>query len=92
MAAADKTTESQNPVVLADQASDADRLWSISLQARLDEVRAVFQRYPLIAALKATIAAATDDPGWRRVRPPLTALREAQRAELLAALAAHDLP
>lgn len=37
LAAADKTTESQNPVVLADQASDADRLWSISLQARLDE-------------------------------------------------------
>lgn len=85
-------TANVNPAAIAELCREWRSPQADALQARLDEVRAVFQRYPMIAALKATIAAATDDPGWRRVRPPLTALREAQRAELLAALAAHDLP
>jgi EAL domain-containing protein (putative c-di-GMP-specific phosphodiesterase class I)/CHASE2 domain-containing sensor protein len=37
LAAVDKTTESDNPVILANQASDEERRWNISLQARLDE-------------------------------------------------------
>jgi EAL domain-containing protein (putative c-di-GMP-specific phosphodiesterase class I)/CHASE2 domain-containing sensor protein len=37
LAAADKTTEAGNPVILANQASDEERRWNISLQARLDE-------------------------------------------------------
>jgi EAL domain-containing protein (putative c-di-GMP-specific phosphodiesterase class I)/CHASE2 domain-containing sensor protein len=37
LAAADKTTEAGNPVVLANRASDEERRWNISLQARLDE-------------------------------------------------------
>lgn len=37
LAAVDKTTEASAPVILANQASDEERRWNISLQARLDE-------------------------------------------------------
>jgi EAL domain-containing protein (putative c-di-GMP-specific phosphodiesterase class I) len=37
LAAVDRTTEADNPVILANQASDEERRWNISLQARLDE-------------------------------------------------------
>lgn len=57
-----------------------------ALQSALDEVRAAYQRHPMIPALKAAVAAFTGDAEWRRVRPPLTALDDAQRSALL-----HDL-
>jgi EAL domain-containing protein (putative c-di-GMP-specific phosphodiesterase class I) len=37
LAAVDKTSEASGPVVLANRASDEERRWNISLQARLDE-------------------------------------------------------
>ncbi len=37
LAAVDKTSEAMDPVILANQASDEERRWSISLQARLDQ-------------------------------------------------------
>jgi len=37
LAAVDKTSEAVNSVILANQASDEERRWNISLQARLDE-------------------------------------------------------
>lgn len=40
---------------------------------------------PVVAALKAKIAEQTGNPGWNRLRPPLTALSEAQRAALMTA-------
>jgi hypothetical protein len=35
-------------------------------------------------AVKAVIAARTGEPSWRNLRPPLEALSEAARADLLA--------
>lgn len=64
---------------------EADRL-----QAEITATRAVLQRLPMIAALKATVAHFASDPGWRTVRPPLVELTEAQEAELLAGLAARS--
>jgi 4-hydroxy-tetrahydrodipicolinate synthase len=55
-------------------------------QAALDKVRAVFQKYPMIPALKAAIAHHTADPGWATVRPPLVALSALQQGALLQAL------
>ena len=52
------------------------------LQADLDAVRAAHSRYPMIAALKATIATYAGDPGWARLRPPLIELDRAQMAAL----------
>ena len=51
------------------QASDAD-----AQQARLDEIRGTFQKFPMIPALKAAIAHYGSDPAWATVRPPLVNL------------------
>ena len=51
------------------QASDAD-----AQQARLDEIRGTFQKFPMIPALKAAIAHYGSDPVWATVRPPLVNL------------------
>lgn len=56
-------------------------------QDALNAIRARFTAYPLIPAMKAAIAAATDDPAWCRVRPPLEPLDAAQQAALRASLA-----
>ena len=79
-------TANVNPAAIADlartwQASDAD-----AKQAALDAVRAVFQKLPMIPALKAAIAHYGGDDGWAAVRPPLMALTAEQRAGLVAAL------
>jgi len=56
--------------------------------------RAVFQKYPMISALKAAIAHWGKDPGWCTVRPPLTELNPAQTRALLEELAVRgfDMP
>ena len=45
-------------------------------QSKLIRVRKIFQRYPMIAALKAVLAAANNDENWRNVRPPLSPLAD----------------
>jgi 4-hydroxy-tetrahydrodipicolinate synthase len=63
-------------------------------QARLDEIRGIVQRYPMIPALKATVARYGGDASWVTVRPPLVALTTEQRAALAADLgrAAFAMP
>ncbi|WP_144151386.1 dihydrodipicolinate synthase family protein [Paraburkholderia sp. BCC1885] len=56
-------------------------------QQQLDTTRAVFQRFPMIAAMKAAIAWQAGDPGWANMRPPLVELDAAQREDLQASLA-----
>ncbi len=55
-------------------------------QARLDEIRGVFQRFPMIPALKAAIANYGHDPAWATVRPPLVDLTAEQAKALVAEL------
>lgn len=71
------------------QAADAD-----AQQAALDRTRALFQRHPIIAAMKAAIAWKSGDEGWAALRPPLVPLAAAARRELEAALSAagFDIP
>jgi len=54
--------------------------------AAVNDVRATFARWPMIAAMKAAIAQATGDPAWRALRPPLRELGERETAALLGAL------
>ena len=56
------------------------------VQARLDVIRGVFQKFPMIPALKAAIAHHGGDAGWSTVRPPLVALTPAQANALVAEL------
>src|SRR5215471_11146492 len=63
------------------RAADAD-----AQQTRLDVIRGVFQRFPMIPALKSAIAHHGGDAGWGPVRPPLVSLTEAQAKALAAEL------
>ena len=55
-------------------------------QARLDEIRGVFSKFPMISALKAAIAHYGGDAAWATVRPPLVALTPEQTTALAAEL------
>ena len=57
-------------------------------QDELDVVRNIFQKFPMIPAMKAAIADQTGDNDWAVVRPPLVDLHASQRSELKSALAA----
>jgi 4-hydroxy-tetrahydrodipicolinate synthase len=63
-------------------------------QAALDKTRAIFQKRPMIAAMKAAIAAKSGDAAWANLRPPLVELPEPQRVELMHELHADgfDIP
>ena len=63
------------------QSADAD-----AQQARLDEIRSVFQKFPMIPALKAAIAHHGGDASWGTVRPPLVDLSAEQAKALMAEL------
>ncbi len=55
-------------------------------QARLDEVRGVFEGFPMIPAMKAAIAHFAGDGVWKNVRPPLMNLPDDATNKLLAEL------
>ena len=55
-------------------------------QASLNALRDIVQSQPMIPALKAIVARYSGVEGWRRLRPPLVELTDAQCAELYAAL------
>lgn len=57
-----------------------------SLQSKLDDIRTTAAAFPMIPALKATVAHFANDPEWRRVRPPLVALDDDQRDALIESL------
>jgi 4-hydroxy-tetrahydrodipicolinate synthase len=50
-------------------------------------IRGVFQRFPMIPALKTAIAHHANDAAWPAVRPPLVALTPAQSSALTTELA-----
>ncbi|HXD52317.1 MAG TPA: dihydrodipicolinate synthase family protein, partial [Burkholderiales bacterium] len=79
-------TANVNPAPIAKlnrewQKPDAD-----ARQAALDTVRHVFQKFPMIPALKASVAHFSGDDSWTTVRPPLVALSEELQRELLESL------
>jgi len=75
-----------NPGPIAKLCRSWQEVGADAQQAALDAVRGAVQKFPMIAALKATIAQGSHDEGWATVRPPLVRLDSQQRAALLAAL------
>lgn len=57
-----------------------------ALQEELTRVRRLFQRLPLIPALKQVLAEQEGKPGWLNIRPPLARLAADQARGLLAEL------
>lgn len=58
------------------------------MHKRASAIRALIASYPLIAAVKATLADRHKHKGWHRLRPPLTPLDDKQTAALREKLAA----
>ncbi len=63
------------------QSADAD-----TQQLRLNEVRNIFAKYPMIPALKAAIAHYSRDGAWGNLRPPLVELTREQVDSLISEL------
>jgi 4-hydroxy-tetrahydrodipicolinate synthase len=80
-------TANVNPAAIARLAREWRGTTADAQQARLDAVRAIFQKHPMIPALKAAIAHHARDPAWATVRPPFVRLAAAPRDALVAALA-----
>jgi 4-hydroxy-tetrahydrodipicolinate synthase len=57
-----------------------------AVQEELAATRAVVQKYPMIAALKAIVSHYSGDPQWAAVRPPLVELSASERVALTGAL------
>jgi 4-hydroxy-tetrahydrodipicolinate synthase len=55
------------------------------------EIRAAIAQFPLVAAVKASIALLTGEPNWRKVMPPLSQLSDDQLGALKRALSATAL-
>jgi 4-hydroxy-tetrahydrodipicolinate synthase len=81
-------TGNVNSAAIAKLARDWNAVDAPAQQRRLDETRAVFQRFPMIAAMKAAIAWQSGDEGWATLRAPLVELDTVQRAQLDSALSA----
>jgi len=75
-------TANVNPGAIAALAASWQDEDADEQQAALDAVRAIFQDYVMIPALKAAIAHHSGDDEWVRLRPPLVELDAAQRDEL----------
>jgi 4-hydroxy-tetrahydrodipicolinate synthase len=56
------------------------------LQARLSDLRASIEAYPMIPALKVLMANLTEDEAWHYLRPPLSRLDEEQENKLLSSV------
>ena len=81
-------TANVNPAAIADLANTWQEDGADEQQASLDAVRAMFQAYVMIPALKAAIAHYGDDGDWNRLRPPLVELNDGERSALIGALTA----
>jgi 4-hydroxy-tetrahydrodipicolinate synthase len=81
-------TANVNPAAIAKLGRDWQTADADARQAALDQVRAAFQTFPMIPALKAAVAHFSADPSWPTVRPPLVTLGAEQRRQLTDSLEA----
>lgn len=75
-------TANVNPRAIRNLFDSWESADATQLQAELDSVRALFQSFPMIPALKAATAHFAEDDQWRRVRPPIVEMAAEQLAEL----------
>ena len=60
-----------------------------ALNAKVSAIRSIMEGYPIIAAVKAMLAAFSGDQEWNRVSPPLTSLPADKQAALVSAMKAE---
>jgi 4-hydroxy-tetrahydrodipicolinate synthase len=79
-------TANVNPAAIARLFSTWSSEDADAQQARLDEIRGIFAKYPMIPALKTAIAYYSDTASWLTVRPPLVELAAEQKDSLIGEL------
>ena len=83
-------TANINPAAIHQLYADWQSNVADDMQQGLNEIREIIEKYPMIPALKATIAEFSDDPQWAIVRPPLASLSGVQRTDLVNELRQSD--
>lgn len=83
-------TANINPAAIHDLFVNWQSADALRRQEKLDAIRAVAMSYPMIPALKATVAHFSATAAWSITRPPLVALSSEQQASLIEQLSAHD--
>lgn len=79
-------TANVNPAAISSLAANWQSADADQRQAALDTVRGIFQKFPMIAAMKHAVSVTLADSAWQAVRPPLVSLSALQQAELMQAL------
>lgn len=79
-------TGNVNPAAIADLFRSWEGAGADDRQRAISHTRSLFQKFPMIPALKAAIAHFAADPEWASVRPPLKALDAAQAGALCRSL------
>jgi 4-hydroxy-tetrahydrodipicolinate synthase len=79
-------TANVNPVAMHKLYSEWKSDSADKLQEGLDKVRGIFQKYPMIPAMKRAVAHWSGHPGWATMRPPLVELGAEQSAALIGEL------
>lgn len=79
-------TANINPAAIADLAANWQAPDAQAKQDEMNELRTIFQAFPLIPAMKAAVAHYSGYAEWERVRPPLVELSAAEKSSLLGAL------
>lgn len=79
-------TVNVNPKAIAHLAAHWREADADQRQIDLDQVRAIFEQYQMIAGMKTAVAHYSNDREWLRVRPPLMQLGADQKAKLLGEL------
>lgn len=72
--------------VAADLLSKRHTDKAADVQKILSQIRRVIEGYPLVAAVKYTLAEISNNPRWKNVRPPLTVLSAKDASELQEAI------
>jgi 4-hydroxy-tetrahydrodipicolinate synthase len=75
-----------NPAAISRLCANPQADDAVQQQQSLDRVRQIFQRYPMIAALKFAISHYSGQPSWEIQRPPLIKLSSEHKSSLLAEL------
>ena len=82
-------TANINPAAIAALYAHWQEADAEARQAKLNDLRFAMQKFPMIPALKHTVARFGGDASWKRVRPPLVELSPEQAAALDAELDAR---
>jgi 4-hydroxy-tetrahydrodipicolinate synthase len=79
-------TANVNPVAIHKLYTDWKSEGADKQQQGLDRIRLIFQKYPMIPAMKRAVAHWSGHAGWATMRPPLVELNAEQSAALIAEL------